>query len=113
MSELFHDLEPSFDRGPQSLKATPPTAIMPSVLTSHYPSVKIGLAQALWSYDMYQHVHTGLFNTLYHPYGVAMNKEGDCLGNFSTFFLFEESPQAYCDKYYLASISCFYNQSKK
>ena len=34
MSELLHVLEPSFDRGPQSLKATPPPAIMPSALTT-------------------------------------------------------------------------------
>ena len=34
MNELLHALEPGLDRGPQSLKATPPPAIVPSVLTT-------------------------------------------------------------------------------
>ena len=34
MSELLHALEPSSDRGPQSLKAIPSPAIMPSVQTT-------------------------------------------------------------------------------
>ena len=34
MGELLHVLEPSAERGPQSLKATPQTAIMPYVLTT-------------------------------------------------------------------------------
>ena len=34
MSELLHVLEHSFDRGPQGLKATPPPATMPIVLTT-------------------------------------------------------------------------------
>ena len=34
MSELLHVLEPSRDPRPESLKATTPPAIMPSVLTT-------------------------------------------------------------------------------
>ena len=34
MSELLHVLDVSFERGPRSLKSTPPPAIMPSVLTT-------------------------------------------------------------------------------
>ena len=35
MSELLHVLEPSFDRRPQSLKATPSPVIIPSGLTTN------------------------------------------------------------------------------
>ena len=34
MSELLQVLDTSLERGPQSLKVTPPPAIMPSVLTT-------------------------------------------------------------------------------
>ena len=34
MSELIYALDTSFERGPQSLKVTPPPNIMPSVLTT-------------------------------------------------------------------------------
>ena len=37
MSELLHVLEPSFDGGPESLKATPPPANMPSKTNWHKP----------------------------------------------------------------------------
>ena len=49
MSELLHLLEFSFDRGPQSIKAIPPPANMPSVLTTRpWPVHQNGLAPAVW-----------------------------------------------------------------
>ena len=39
--ELLHVLDASFERGPQSLRATPPTTIMPSVLNTRPLPVRL------------------------------------------------------------------------
>ena len=49
MSDLLHVLEPSFERGSQSLKATPPITIAPIVLTTRpWLTRPNGLALAVW-----------------------------------------------------------------